>query len=322
MASACLAALGCLALASPAPRWCDLLPRPANAALTRLSIRSDWFAAYQVADGVYALAEPYQFQEVISYLIVGSQRALLFDTGLGLVPIRPVVDQLTRLPVEVLNSHTHFDHVGGNEEFDRVLALDTSYTRANARGFSHDELAGEVAGQSFCRGAPEGADTAGYRTRPWTATRRVKGGETIDLGGRALEILHVPGHTPDAIALHDSANGLLWTGDTYYDGAIWLYVPETSLDDYERSIARLAGLAPRLRKLLPAHNTASADPSRLAQVADAIRRVRAGGLKGAEESDQRVSFDFDGFSILTSRPLLAGRKGGQERGGSGLTTWR
>ena len=252
---------------SPAPvsseRWCDLLPRPGNAALSRVSVSSDWFEVYRVADGVFALAEPLQFQEVISYLIVGTDRALLFDTGLGLVPIRAVVEELTRLPVQVLNSHTHFDHVGGNAEFDSILALDTPYTRANSRGFPHAALAGEVAPASLCRGAPKGADTEGFRTRPWRPSRTAADLDRIDLGGRVLEVLHVPGHTPDAVALLDRAGGLLWTGDSYYDGTIWLYVPETSLDDYEASMARLAALAPRLKTLLPAHNTASADPSRL-----------------------------------------------------------
>ena len=323
---ACLLALWAAAPRAPAAtaprRWCDLLPRPANAKLERVSVSSDWFEVYRVADGVFALAEPLQFQEVISYLIVGGDRALMFDTGLGLVPIRPVVEQLTRLPVEVLNSHTHFDHVGGNAEFERILALDTAYTRANTRGFPHAELAGEVAPASLCRGAPKGADTARFRTRPWKPTRTVADGQGIDLGGRTLEVLHVPGHTPDAVALLDRAHGLLWTGDTYYDGAIWLYVPETDLDDYERSIARLADLAPGLRKLFPAHNTASAEPRRLLQAKECIRQVRAGSSKGTDESDNRVVFAFDGFSFLVSRPLLQGRKGDQSRGGSGLTTWR
>src|SRR5262245_24054495 len=175
----------------------------------------------------------------------------MFDTGMGLVPLRPVVEQITHLPVEVLNSHTHFDHVGGNAEFDRVLALDTPYTRANARGFGHAAVAGEVEPASFCGAAPRGLDAASYRTRPWTAARRVAGGEPIDLGGRVVEVLLAPGHTPDAIALLDRAHGLLWTGDSYYDGTIWLFVPETDLDAYERSIGRLAALVPALKRLLP-----------------------------------------------------------------------
>jgi glyoxylase-like metal-dependent hydrolase (beta-lactamase superfamily II) len=283
--------------------------------------RSDWFQVYEAAEGVFALMEPHQFQEAISYLIVGRNQALLFDSGIGLVPVRPVVEELTRLPVQVLNSHTHFDHVGGNSEFDRVLALDTAYTRANMKGFPHEKLQGEVEPSSFCRGVPAGATPASFHTRPWKAWRFVEDGERIDLGGRVLTVLHVPGHTPDALALLDADQGSLWTGDTYYDGPIWLYVPETDLEAYERSMARLAELAPRLRRLLPAHNAAFADPRRLVLAKDAIRRVRAGQVRGTEESGGRVVFPFEGFSILTSKALLEGRKGDRDRGGSGLDLW-
>jgi glyoxylase-like metal-dependent hydrolase (beta-lactamase superfamily II) len=306
------------AAAPQPPRWCDLLPRPANAALERVRVASDWFEVYRAADGVFALVEPYQFQEAISYLILGTDRALLFDSGIGLVPIRPVVEELTKLPVDVLNSHTHFDHVGGNAEFDRILALDTPYTRANTAGFPHAGLAGEVAPTSFCRGAPKAADTAAYHTRAWTPTRTVADLEKIDLGSRVLEILRVPGHTPDAIAVLDRAHGLLWTGDSYYDGTIWLYVPETDLDDYERSMKKLAALVPELKQLLPAHNTASVEPRRLVQVVEALRQVRAGTAKGKEEAD-RVILEVDGISFLVSKAALQGKKGEKSQGGTGLT---
>lgn len=328
-AAALIATLGCgrpdaaeqsIATAAPA-RWCDEIPRPANDALERAAVATDWFDVYRADEGVFALVEANQFQETISYLILGTERALLFDTGLGMAPIRPVVEQLTSLPVVVLNSHTHYDHVGGNAEFDDVLALDLPYTRANQAGFPHRELAGEVASESFCNGAPAGLDTAAFRTPAWRSSRRVAEGDTVDLGGRVLEILQVPGHTPDAIALLDRASGLLWTGDTYYDAQIWLYVPETDLDAYDSSMTRLTALAPSLRRLLPAHNTTAADPGRLAQALAAIRGVRDGSVEGRQLSDNRIVFTFPGFAILTSTPLLQGQQGDRARGGSGLTTW-
>ncbi len=319
----------CVPVRAPAPplaagaavRWCEQVPRTANRALERVKVASSWFDVYRVEEGVFALIEASQFQEAISYLIVGTKRALMFDTGIGLIPIRPVVEQLTKLPIEVLNSHTHYDHVGGNAEFDRILALGTPYTRANQRGFPHAELAGEVAPESFCRGAPAGADTAAFQTRAWSPSRIIADGDTVDLGGRVLEILHVPGHTPDALALLDRAKGLLWTGDSYYDATIWLYVPETDLDDYERSMSRMAALVPALKRLLPAHNTASADPVHLVLGKDAIRQVRAGAFHGVEQTNNRIVFWFPDFAILTSKPLLEGKRGDQVRGGSGLTAW-
>ena len=78
---------------------------------------TDWFAIQRLRRGVYLIAEP---MHVNSYLIVGSRRAVLFDTGLGIGRIRTQVDDITDLPITVINSHHHFDHVGGNAEFDDI----------------------------------------------------------------------------------------------------------------------------------------------------------------------------------------------------------
>jgi glyoxylase-like metal-dependent hydrolase (beta-lactamase superfamily II) len=302
----------------PATRWCDLLPRPGNARLERVDLRDDWFVVYKAGDGVFAICEPYQFQEVISYLIVGSRSALLFDTGLGIGNIARVVKELTSLPVTVLNSHTHFDHVGGNADFDRILAMDTDYTRANARGFSHERVKGEVASDALCRGLPAGFDAAGYRTRPYTPTQFIKDGYVIDLGGHTLTVLHVPGHTPDAIALFDADAALLFTGDSFYESTIWLFAPETDLAAYAASVDRMAALLPRLKKLHPAHNVAASAPEFLRKLQVAIGEVRGGNAKGVESANGQITFAFDGFNILTSKAALAGRKGALTRGGSGL----
>jgi len=302
----------------PATRWCDLLPRPGNARLARVDVREDWFVVYKAGDGVFAICEPYQFQEVISYLILGSRSALLFDTGLGIGRIARVVKELTSLPVTVLNSHTHFDHVGGNADFDRILALDTAYTRANARGFSHERVRGEVAPGALCRGLPAGFDAAGYRTRLFTPTQLIRDGHVVDLGGRRLSVLHVPGHTPDAVALFDPDAGLLFTGDSFYESTIWLFVPETELAAYAASIDRMAALVPRLKTLHPAHNVAASAPEFLRRLQAAIGEVRGGHAKGVAGENGQITFSFEGFKILTSKAALAGRKGELTRGGSGL----
>jgi glyoxylase-like metal-dependent hydrolase (beta-lactamase superfamily II) len=303
---------------APATRWCDLLPRPSNKRLQRVDLLDDWFEVYRVGDGVFAICEPFQFQEVISYLILGSRSALLFDTGLGIGKISRIVNKLTRLPVTVLNSHTHFDHVGGNADFDRILAMDTDYTRVNARGFSHEAVQGEVEPAALCRGVPAGFDAAGYRTRSFTPTQFIKDGHTIDLGGRRLTVLHVPGHTPDAVALVDAAAGLLFTGDSFYAGTIWLYVPETDLTAFAASVDRLAAMVPSLKKLHPSHNVAVSAPEWLSQLKVAIGQVRSRQAKGVENDNGQITFSFEGFKILTSRAALAGRRGDPTRGGSGL----
>ena len=299
-----LAAQSSTPTADARPAWCAKLPRPQYAQLDRVPVASDWFEVYRVDPNVYAIYEPRQWEEVISYLIVGRDRALLFDTGMGMGDIHAVVSALTDRPIVVLNSHTHQDHVGGNYSFAQILSLDLPYTRGHARGIPHAEVADEVAPGAFC--APvAGLDTAAYATRPWHITGIVHDGSVIDLGGRSLEVLRVPGHAPDAIALRDLAHGLLFTGDTFYEGPIYVFAPGSDFAAYTRSVARLAALAPRPRKLLTAHNTPVSDPSYLLALRDATRAITSGAAHGTRDGTL-VTFAFKGFTILlpaSSRPL-------------------
>ncbi len=128
------------------PDWCKTLPRPEYKSLERVLSNEPWFEVYKVAPGVFAIYEPHQAEEVISYLIVGTKQALLFDTGMGIADIHKVVRQLTSRPVVVLNSHTHNDHVGGNSLFTFVYGMDT---RLHAR--QRQRLARRRAGRTRSR---------------------------------------------------------------------------------------------------------------------------------------------------------------------------
>ncbi len=282
--------------------WCQRVPRPQYQKLQRVPVSDPWFHVYRFEPDVYALYEPYNFQEVISYLVIGSEKALLFDTGMGMSRIRAVVAELTKLPIQVLNSHTHYDHVGGNAEFETVLGMDTAYTRESAKGMSHEVVRGEVETESLCLTHLPGFEAAAYRIRAFHVDAQVKDGRVFDLGGRQLEVLAIPGHTPDSLALLDRKAGLLFTGDSFYEGPIWLYFPGTDLDAYQRSVTRLAELAPRLSRIHPSHNTPVARPERLTQLRDAFAEVKAGRRKPEPREGGLVEYVFEGFSFLM-RPV-------------------
>lgn len=281
------------------PEWCQQLPRPEYKSLARVDVHSDWFEVYRVRPGVLAIYEPHQFEEVISYLVVGHDHALLFDTGLGVASIKDVVTQLTTLPVTVLNSHTHFDHTGGNFEFSEILNEDIPYSRENAQGQSNIYSRDALAPERICGKLPSGFRADSYAIRPWHVTRAVRDGEHIDLGGRELEIIFTPGHTPDSLSLLDRKNGLLFTGDTFYTGPIYLFTPETDFAAYARSIARLAQLKPNLQLLLPSHNVPVAQPDALTRLDDAVKKVRSGVAKFVVTNGRR-EYTFEGFSLLLS----------------------
>lgn len=279
------------------PEWCKPLPRPEYAQLKRLLPDEPWFEVYKVAPGTFAIYEPHQSEEVISYLIVGQKQALLFDTGMGIANIHKIVSRLTSLPVVVLNSHTHDDHVGGNWQFSSIFGMDTAFTRDDAKGSTADAQA-EIAPGEICGSLPKGFDPKTYRTKPWHVSFFIRDGFRIKLGGRTVEVIATPGHTPDAIALLDRDNKLLFTGDTYYPAPIWLYRPETDLAAYGKSIGRLAALAPEANKVLGAHNIPVAQPAVLPALVQAFADLQDGKATCKPQGSGKKLCAVDNFSFL------------------------
>ena len=304
MSACCFMLLVALSPRASAESWCDAPPDPAVGALKPGDVQDDWFKVYAVAPGVFAITEPRQYEAVSSFLIVGSEHAILFDTGMGIARISDLVRKITKLPVTVLNSHTHFDHVGGNHEFDDVRNLDMAFSKASARGEVSDELR-EYASHSLeeerlCGALPAGVKNRTYITPTWRITSNVRDGEQLELGGRTLEVLQTPGHTPDSLCLLDAANGLLFTGDTFYSGEVYLWAPETDMTGEAASIAKLARLAPGLKLLLPAHGPPVAEPAQLLELKKALQDIEAGGLHFETTSTGRRLYKFEHFSILTN----------------------
>jgi len=289
---------------SEKPAWCQKLPRPEYSKLERVPVADTWFEVYKVAPDVFAIYEPHQFEETISYLILGHTRALLFDTGMGIGDLKALTSKLITLPVTVLNSHTHNDHVGDNWQFDIVYGMDTEFTRQNAKGSKADAQA-EIAPAELCGALPADFDCAAYATRPWHVEKWLHDGDRIDLGGRTIEVIATPGHTPDAICLFDRANGLLFSGDTYYPGPIWLYRPETDLVAYGKSVQRLAVLQPQVRLVLGAHNVPVAPPQVLGQLAAAFEKVQAGRVQYKPAGEGKVTYDVGSITFLMKSPTSA-----------------
>lgn len=281
-------------------RWWDALPREAWSEFPRIDQSQDWFEVYEIRPGVLAVYEPGQFEEVISYLVVGSERALLFDTGLGIGDMRRLVGELTDKEVVVLNSHTHYDHVGGNHAFETVYGTSLDYTRENARGRPHEEVAEFVGGGWIWKETPQGFSAGGYVSRPFTVTDTVEDGQVLSLGGVELEVLLTPGHAPDSLCLLDRERKLLFTGDTFYPAPLYAHLPGSSFEDYERSAARLASLADAVDVVLPAHNEPTLPASELIAFGEAFAAMREG--RPFVLTDGHREYDFGRFSILVSDP--------------------
>ncbi len=184
----------------------------------------DWFHLIKIDGRDTAISEPKYWQENVSYLLVGSKRALLFDSGPGIYSMRTVVGTLTSLPLLVIPSHLHFDHVGRISEFEHIALLDLPALRAEVEAGTFTENASQY--------MLEG--THAFRVSRW-----LKDGELIDLGGRTVRIIATPGHTPDSVSLLDASSHRMFTGDLVNRAVTLLNVPGSSLADAAHSVHRL-----------------------------------------------------------------------------------
>jgi glyoxylase-like metal-dependent hydrolase (beta-lactamase superfamily II) len=267
---------------------------------------TSWFAVRELERGVHVLAEP---AHVNSFLVAGSERAVLIDTGLGIGNIRRVVESLTDLDVLVVNTHYHFDHSGGNRWFERIAIHEAgatplgqpvpddvferymAYTRRMLEGFGvyadlDDRFFHFLGDETTPRPLPSDFDPASWRTTPTVPTRLLRDGDILELGGRSLRVLHTPGHTPDCISLLDEANGILFGGDTINTGPIYAQLPDSDIPAFAASTRRLADLADDVRIVYVPHFLRYApDPMLLREIAAGFADLLAGDVRWRTSRD-------------------------------------
>jgi glyoxylase-like metal-dependent hydrolase (beta-lactamase superfamily II) len=220
-----------------------------------------WFHIIPIDAHTYAISEPKYWQENVSYLLIGSRRALLFDTGPGIYSIRGAVASLTSLPVVVIPSHLHFDHVGDLEEFDDVRLLDTPALRAQV----HDGYFVEPPSQYLLR------TPIRYRVHGW-----IKDGQTIALGGRTVRLLSTPGHTPDSVSVIDAGGVRMFTGDIVNRVITLCDVPGSDVKAMAASLERLLKSGRPGSPAYEAHSESPLTRPELEQLAGGIRAIAAG----------------------------------------------
>jgi len=220
-----------------------------------------WFHVYQIDARTYAISEPKYWQENVSYLLLGSRRALLFDTGPGIYSIREQVRKLTRLPVIAIPSHLHFDHVGDLAEFADVRLLDRPELRAQL----HDGYFVEPVRQYMLRTPFK------YRVHGWVAD-----GQSIDLGQRRVRLVSTPGHTPDSVSVIDEGGMRLFTGDLVNRVVSLFAVPGSDASAAAGSLQHLLSLGHPGSVAYEAHAEAPLTWPELQQLAAGIAAIAAG----------------------------------------------
>ena len=231
-----------------------------------LPVQGHWFDDYFVIEPIdaatFAIGEPRYYQANYSYLIVGAERAVLFDAGTGNRDITVVVRSLTHLPVTVIPSHLHFDHVGALGRFERTALIDEPSLRARMRG-------GELGLRRYeFLGVADALPEPRFKVDEWWPP-----GQLIDLGGRSLRVLAAPGHTPTSVALYDAGRRQLFAGDFLYPGGLYAFLPGASRSAYRATAQALLAMLDPSTRIYCAHM--ADDPDAIAAPVLGVDSLRA-----------------------------------------------
>ena len=196
----------------------------------------------RLSNGVWAIDQGM----VRCFLIVGNEKALLLDTGAGECDLLGLIRDITPLPVTVVQTHGDGDHTANSQAFPEIYAHPAEFPVLT-------------------------------RFRPDWSPRLlpVAEGDVFDLGGRTLEVIEAPGHTPGSICLLDRDSRILFSGDTVSYGPVFLFGAHRDIRTFRKTLDKLRALE-GYETVYPCHNTCPVSPA----VIEDLKAAVDGALDG------------------------------------------
>lgn len=253
-------------------------------------MRCNWFTVEKIDAQTFAISEYKHWEETHCYLLCGTERAVLIDTGLGVANIKKVVGNLTDLPVAVLTTHAHWDHIGGHKYF-KDFAI-----HENEVGWVSERF--PLSLQSVKKNLilkpcefPAGFCLDDYQIFKGIPTRILHDSDLIDLGNRTLKVIHTPGHSPGHCCFYEQDRGLLYSGDLIYKGCLDVFYPTTDPIAYMRSVEKVRSF--KIKKILPAHHQLNISASLIDEITKAFQSL----YQQCKLQHGSGIFDFGTFEI-------------------------
>jgi glyoxylase-like metal-dependent hydrolase (beta-lactamase superfamily II) len=256
-----------------------------------------WFEIRRLPGDIIAIDEPAQGYNVLSYLVVGSERSAVLDTGTGIGPFHCAVQELVEREPVVVQTHVHEDHIGASHHF-REVYVHSADAAALRSGSSDAKYKEDTAARNLKRRPlPEGIEPDLSITPGIEPARVLTEGDLIELGNRVLEVFHAPGHTPGGIALLDRSNRVLFAGDSLYSGNILVLDPPA----YRPTIDKLASLAALVDRIYGAHFAIPTDPALVPAMQAAYIDIFEGRRDPDDHRGRYDHFRCNGFGFILPR---------------------
>jgi glyoxylase-like metal-dependent hydrolase (beta-lactamase superfamily II) len=222
---------------------------------------------------------------IYSFLLCGTEKAVLIDTGMGFTDMKHITDQLTSLPVAVVNTHGHLDHIARNYQYETAYlhpADEAVFLQHSDYDYRYFLLKGLLAESKLPEWLLKLPIVCGQVKKFCTIPARdnrhpLADGMRLDLGGRTLEVICTPGHTPGSVCLLDIERRQLFSGDTVCDEGVLLNLDHsTSVETFKESILRLKAASERFGPIWPAHHALPLDHSWMDEYIHCADQILAG----------------------------------------------
>ena len=251
------------------------------------------YIVHKLNENTYAIEEKSLLGQGLCYLLCGEEKALLIDTCFGFDTLKPTVKSLTDLPVVVANTHAHLDHIGGNHCFDeiwyhkedrRIFDLHTSWD------YLYPLLEGETSKILALILKP--ALRRLLPANPAGNYRYFEDGHIFRLGGRDIEVVHTPGHTPGSVCFLDRSSRMLFSGDTVCEWGILLLFRQESCPPavFLASMQRLKALWDTFDLIWPGHHGFPVNKSYIDDYLTCAEQIVAGTAKTKNEKGRLYAY--------------------------------
>ena len=256
----------------------------------RVEENNNWFTVERLDETTYVISECKHREETNCYLLCGKEKALLIDTGLGVSNIKEVIDKITSLPVSVVTTHVHWDHIGGHRFFDEFAVHE------DEREWIMDEfpLPLSVVKQNLLDGNcefPEIFTIDTYEVFKGIPQKILHDGDEITLGNRRVKVIHTPGHSPGHCCFYEIEKGYLYSGDLIYKGCLDMFYPTTNPKLFAQSISKVNELD--VHRILPGHHGLDVPVNMISQIKKAFFDLE----KAGELEQGKGIFEFGEFQV-------------------------
>ena len=251
---------------------------------------SEWFSVEEIDSQTFAINEYKHWEETHCYLLCGQVSAVLIDTGLGVSNIRKIVDSLTELPVMTITTHIHWDHIGGHKYFDNIAVHENEKDWLSVKFPIPLQVVKNNLTKVPCD-FPAEFDIDAYQIFQGEPQRILHDGDWLDLGGREIQVIHTPGHSPGHCCFYEPGREYLYSGDLIYEGCLYAFYPTTDPQLFYQSVKRVQKY--KIAKVLPGHHDVDIPVSLINEIEAGFAQLERNGQLKQESG----LFEFGNFQI-------------------------